>query len=261
MSATATKFNDGIAYEAWMGRWSKKVGEKFLEWLAPAEKLSWLDVGCGNGAFTETVQAKCAPSDILGVDPSQEQLDVANSRVTSKKIEYRIGSAQSLPFTDNTFDIAVMALAINLPPDPAEAAAEMVRVTRSGGSVATYMWDIPNGGITMEPLRSALSQMNIDTPIFGEAITTPENMTALWKNAGLNDVNLTRIEIDLSFKSFNEFWHSNTAMQNTVVRAMESLSETEIQVLKDNLKSSLPTGSSGNICYGAVANAVKGVVP
>ncbi|MDG2032519.1 MAG: class I SAM-dependent methyltransferase, partial [Rhodospirillales bacterium] len=80
MSATATKFNDGIAYEAWMGRWSKKVGEKFLEWLAPAEKLSWLDVGCGNGAFTETVQAKCAPSDILGVDPSQEQLDVANSR-------------------------------------------------------------------------------------------------------------------------------------------------------------------------------------
>jgi len=261
MSVMATNFDDGIAYDAWMGRWSKKVGEKFLEWLAPREKLSWLDVGCGNGAFTEIVQAKCAPASILGVDPSQQQLNAANSRVSSKAIEYRIGSAQSLPFADNTFDIVVMALAINLPPDPTEAAAEMVRVTRSGGSVATYMWDIPNGGITMEPLRTALSEMKVDTPIFGEAITTSENMRALWENAGLNDVDLTRIEIELSYKNFDEFWASNTSMQNTVVRALETLPEPEIQTLKGNLKSSLPIGSNGNICYNAFANAVRGLVP
>ncbi len=198
MSITATNFDDGIAYEDFMGRWSRIVGEKFLEWLAPAEKLSWLDVGCGNGAFTELVQAKCAPASILGVDPSQEQLNVANSRTLSKTIEYRIGAAQALPFADNTFDIVAMALAINLPPDPAEAAAEMVRVTKSGGAVATYMWDIPNGGFTMEPFRAELREMNINAPMFGEAITTPENLKALWENAGLNDVNLTRIDIDLS---------------------------------------------------------------
>ena len=261
MSTTATNFDDGIAYEAWMGRWSRIVGEKFLEWLSPAEKLSWLDVGCGNGAFTELVYAKCAPSGIQGVDPSQEQLDVANSRASSKTIEYRIGAAQALPFDDKTFDVVAMALAINLPPDPKVAVAEMLRVTKSGGTVATYMWDIPNGGITMEPIRTALREMNINTPIFGEAITTPENMKELWENAGLNDVSLTQIEIDLSFKSFDDFWNSNTGMENTVVRAMKSLSDTEIKTLKANLKSNLPTDSSGNICYRAFANAAKGLVP
>ena len=110
----------------------------------------------------------------------------------------------ALPFDDKTFDVVAMALAINLPPDPKVAVAEMLRVTKSGGTVATYMWDIPNGGITMEPIRTALREMNINTPIFGEAITTPENMKELWENAGLNDVSLTQIEIDLRDRRINK---------------------------------------------------------
>ena len=64
--------------------------------------------------------------------------------------------------------------------------------------------------------------MKVDTPRFGEAITTSENNRALWENAGLNDVNLIRIEIELSYKNFDEFWAFNTSMQNTVIRALET---------------------------------------
>ena len=46
------RFEDGAAYETYMGIWSRKVGEEFLAWLKPPRDLSWLDVGCGNGAFT-----------------------------------------------------------------------------------------------------------------------------------------------------------------------------------------------------------------
>ena len=35
-----------------MGRWSRLVGEQFLDWLDIPKGLRWLDVGCGNGAFT-----------------------------------------------------------------------------------------------------------------------------------------------------------------------------------------------------------------
>jgi len=47
------RFDDGAAYERMMGAWSQLVGQVFLDWLSPATGQRWIDVGCGNGAFTE----------------------------------------------------------------------------------------------------------------------------------------------------------------------------------------------------------------
>ena len=38
-------FNDGAAYEQMMGKWSRLVGEIFVDWLAPSQGLRWIDVG------------------------------------------------------------------------------------------------------------------------------------------------------------------------------------------------------------------------
>jgi trans-aconitate methyltransferase len=59
-------FTDGAAYERLMGRWSVPAGEIFLEWLAQPSGLRWLDVGCGNGAFTELIVKRCAPAEVKG---------------------------------------------------------------------------------------------------------------------------------------------------------------------------------------------------
>src|SRR3974390_977016 len=59
MSDDEKLFTDGKAYERRMGRWSRIVGEAFLDWLAVPKGLRWLDVGCGNGAFTEVLIARC----------------------------------------------------------------------------------------------------------------------------------------------------------------------------------------------------------
>jgi len=63
-------FTDGEAYERMMGRWSRLVGETFLAWLDPPKGLRWLDVGCGNGAFTEEIFARCDPAAVVAIDPS-----------------------------------------------------------------------------------------------------------------------------------------------------------------------------------------------
>jgi len=44
---------------------------KFLDWLDAPKNLKWIDVGCGNGAFTEVLIARCAPAAVTGVDPSE----------------------------------------------------------------------------------------------------------------------------------------------------------------------------------------------
>ena len=52
----------------------------------------------------------------------------------------------ALPFPDERFDSAVMALVIFFARDPATGVAEMRRVVRPGGTVASYIWDMLGGG-------------------------------------------------------------------------------------------------------------------
>ena len=59
-------FNDGDVYERTMGVWSRLAGEQLLNWLAPARGLRWIDIGCGNGAFTELLIQRCVPAETLG---------------------------------------------------------------------------------------------------------------------------------------------------------------------------------------------------
>ncbi|MGN6764843.1 MAG: class I SAM-dependent methyltransferase, partial [Rhizobiaceae bacterium] len=119
------RFDDGSAYERMMGVWSQLVGTAFLDWLAPPPDWRWADVGCGNGAFTELLMKRCAPADIQAIDPSEGQLAYARRRITTGKVKFHKGDAMELPFEDNSFDAAAMALVLFFVPDPARGVAEM----------------------------------------------------------------------------------------------------------------------------------------
>src|SRR5260370_37176096 len=135
-----------------MGVWSRLAGEIFLDWLAPPSGLRWIDVGCGNGAFTELVVERCAPAEVQGMDPSAGQLAFARARGAARVAEFREGDAMALPFSADSFDAAVMALAIFFVSDPAKSVAEMARVVCPGGMGATYVWEVFGGGFTPEPI-------------------------------------------------------------------------------------------------------------
>src|SRR3954470_14363042 len=153
-------FNDGAGYERMMGKWSRLAGEVFLDWLKPPSSLRWIDVGCGNGAFTELLAERCAPAEIQGVDdPSEAQLAFARARHSADIAQFRRGDAMALPFADNSFDAAAMALVIFFVPDPAAGVAEMARVVCPGGTVASYAWDIEGGGFPVEPVLAELRSM------------------------------------------------------------------------------------------------------
>jgi hypothetical protein len=61
MTDTGQMFSDGKSYERMMGRWSKLAGRIFLDWLDAPKNLHWVEVDCGNGAFTEELIASTAP--------------------------------------------------------------------------------------------------------------------------------------------------------------------------------------------------------
>src|SRR4051812_29209880 len=112
MAQQEIRFEDGAAYERFMGVWSRLLGEVFLDWLAPPEGLAWLDVGCGNGAFTELLVERAVAKSVLGVDPSEAQLEFARKRHTAGRASFRKGDAESLGVDAASFDAAIMALVI-----------------------------------------------------------------------------------------------------------------------------------------------------
>jgi trans-aconitate methyltransferase len=79
MTRQPIQFDDGEAYERRMGVWSRRVGEVFLDWLLPATGQRWIDVGFGNGAFTERLVERLAPAEVQGIDPSEGQLAYART--------------------------------------------------------------------------------------------------------------------------------------------------------------------------------------
>jgi len=124
MADQPIRFDDGAAYERFMGKWSQLAGETFLDWLAPQPGLRWLDVGCGNGASTEMLVERCHQSQYKGIDPSEGQLAFARSRPASRVAQFRQGDAMAQPFPDDTFGVAVMPLVMFFVPNRAKGVAE-----------------------------------------------------------------------------------------------------------------------------------------
>jgi ubiquinone/menaquinone biosynthesis C-methylase UbiE len=252
-------FADGKAYEQRMGRWSRPVGEAFLDWLAVPPGLRWLDVGCGNGAFTEVLIARRAPQAVTGIDPSEGQLAYARTRPGAEAAQFRIGDAQSLPFADDSFDAAAMALVISFLADPVKAAAEMARVVRSGGLVAAYMWDIPGGGLPVQPIYAALQSLGIGLPPApGAAVSQRHALQEVWEKAGLQSIDTRVIRIPIVYSDFEEFWESNTAPVGPNAQLLRDLSPDAKEQLRKRLRETLPAAPDGRIAFEAFANAVKG---
>jgi SAM-dependent methyltransferase len=255
-------FTDGEAYERMMGRWSRLVGRTFLDWLDIPKRLRWVDIGCGNGAFTEELIAHAQPAAVAAIDPSEGQIAYARNRHGTGMAEFQVGDAQALPFADDSFDAATMALVISFVPDPAKAVAEMVRVVRPGGWVATYMWDLPGDGAPLALATAALKSL-------GETPPSPPSphasrldaMQDLWKAARLEAVDTRVIRIPVVFADFDDFWKSHDASAGPLGNFISRMSPDAKERLRARLREQLPVAADGRITYEACANAVRGRVP
>jgi ubiquinone/menaquinone biosynthesis C-methylase UbiE len=254
-------FVDGEAYELVTGRWSRVAGATFIDWLALRSQLRWLDVGCGTGAFTELVLRQSLPYAICGIDPSKDQIAFAKKREGASQIDYRIGDALALPYGDEEFDVAVMALVIGYLPDRLKAMAELKRVVRKGGTIASYVWDGPASGHPQQPLIDSLHDMGIEfSEMDGDKDRPLAALRTLFEKTGLIDVVTRTIDVEESFADFDEFWTAQNALQNRFVQAIRSMSPTELDRFKAVLRKRLRNDGSNRITYTARANAVKGRV-
>jgi len=255
------RFNDGAAYEEFMGKWSRLAGDDFLTWLDPALGWRWIDVGCGNGAFTAMLVERCAPAAVQGIDPAPEQIAFARKRLHERPARFDVGDAIALPCADASFDAAVMALVIFFVADAAKAVAEMARVVRPGGIVSAYSWDILGDGFPYAALQEEMAKLAA-TPLWPPSVEASRMAAkrSLWAGAGLTRIETHVISVERTFADFDSYW--NIARTGPRLAAsIAAMPADDLQLLKDRLRSRFTPDRQGRITLGAHANAIKGRVP
>lgn len=124
-------YDQGIKNNILQGFWHKRRFKEtwyFLDGLSPRQIL---DIGCHGGTFTEVVAQKFPTSLVFGLDVSVAAIDYGKK--VRPGINFRVGTADNLPFPDGAFDLVTCFDTFEHLPDPKKALSEMRRVLTQDG--------------------------------------------------------------------------------------------------------------------------------
>lgn len=262
MDAAKDRWASGKLYDPYVGRWSRRVADEFLPWLQPPRHVAWLDVGCGTGALVERILDKFVPRSVKGVDPSEGFLGFARENIRNGRVDFVLGDAQALPEARLAFDVVVSGLVLNFVPKPEAAAAEIARVLRPGGIAGAYVWDYAGKMQFMRHFWNAAVALDPAAREKDEGrrfpLCSPDALRSLWQGAGFRRVEVAAIDIDTTFRDFDEYWTPFLSGQAPAPGYCMSLPEEARARLRERLRDSLPYAIDGSIPLVARAWAVKG---
>jgi SAM-dependent methyltransferase len=260
---TVDPWRGGSAYDRYMGRWSRQLAPRFVQWLRATPGQRWLDLGCGTGALGAAIVEHAAPRALTGVDPSAGFLETARRQLPDS-VTLRQGSADAIPLDDAAVDVAVSGLALNFMPDAVAALREMARVTARGGTVAVYVWDYAQ---KMEMIRrywDAAAQFDAGAARQDEgerfALCQPQALAAALADAGLDDVQGAAIEITMRFADFDDYWQPFLGGQGPAPAHAMRLDESTRERVRERLRETLPRQPDGAIELPARAWAARASV-
>ena len=256
-------WESGNSYEYYMGRWSRRVAESFIDWLSPSSGLKWLDIGCGSGALSEAILNNHEPAVLTAIDQSEDFVKTAQNRLGSR-VHCRVGDALSLPLDNSSVNISVSGLVLNFIPEPEKALSEMRRVTDVRGTVAAYIWDYTGKMDFLRHFWDAAVDIKSETLNLHESKRFPDSsakaLKRLLEKAGFVDIETTSIEIITHFRDFDDYWKPFLGGQGPAPSFVLSLDEDKKNKLQHTLKERLPTEPDGSISMVARAWAVKGQI-
>jgi len=254
----------GNPYERYIGRWSRRVAPLFLSWLGIPAGRRWLDVGCGTGALCAAILDSCAPSSVVGVEPSEGFLKTATENLAGRAT-FHPGNATAIPFKDGSVDIVVSALVLNFVPDQPAALAEMARVTGKGGTIAGFVWDYSGKMELIRHFWDAAVELNPNAAKLDEGprfpLCRPDALERLFTGAGLKGVEVRPLDIPTRFTNFDDYWQPFLGGQGPAPAYAMSLDEKARARLRDRLQERLPAAADGSISMIARVWAARGIVP
>ena len=259
-------FGDAEAYEGFIGRWSRLVAPRFVDFTDLPETGRMLDVGSGTGSLAFAIAERKARVQVLGIDPSQEYVAYAVSKNPfADRASFEVGDAQQLSFPDASFDAALSLLVFNFIPDPKRALLELRRVTKPGGKLAAAVWDYGAGMRMLRTFWDAAVYIDPGAENVDEKrmpLCRAGELSALWRQGGLEAVRERPIDITMRFESFADFWNPFRLAQGPAGLYVRRLERDKLEALRNEVKRRLSL-SAENMLFTLPARvwSVRGTVP
>ncbi|MDG4891525.1 class I SAM-dependent methyltransferase [Mesorhizobium sp. WSM4887] len=256
-----------FGYEQLMGRWSRRLAPKFIDFvgLAGGEKI--LDVGCGTGSLTFELAKSRDLAEIQAIDFSSVFVAAAKERNTDPRITIEQADATALPFEDNVFDRALALLVLHFVPESGKAVAEMRRVTRPGGVVAAVVWDHLGGMPAMRMMIDTVAALSesgrqMRNRYCFQPMLQPGEMKRTFVEQGLADVTETELMVRMDYQNFDDYWAPIAAGEGPLGKYMTTLDAAERTRTEAAVRDAYEAGrADGPRSFASVAWACRGIVP
>ncbi len=129
------------AYDDWSSGIHRRLAARLIEIASPLPGERVLDVGCGTGLVAHLAAERVGSSgEVFGIDIAKRLLEVAERRVSAGVRFFHV-PAETLMFSDCTFDVVTIGDALPYLSDPPRALGEAWRVLRRGARIAVSVLD------------------------------------------------------------------------------------------------------------------------
>lgn len=230
-----------VAYDRFMGRYANVLSAPFADFAGIRAGQRALDVGCGPGALTTELVSRLGADAVVAVDPSISFVQAARERLPH--VDIREGTAEDLPFQNDSVDVALAQLVVHFMSDPIRGLGEMRRVVRPGGVVAANVWDFVSERSPVSLFWHAAREINPDG--HGASLLPGAHegdLSELFTAAGLVDVTEVPLEVSMEHPDFEEWWVPYTGGVGPMGAYFALLTEKQQVALREQCRAMLPTG-------------------
>ena len=259
--------SDGAAYEQWLGRWSSRLANPFVDFAKFPDDGELLDVGCGTGSLAMAMAKRWPGRRVIGVDRSPEYITYAQSRRTGDQPTFETGDACALAYQDGRFAGVAAQLLFLFIPKPVLALREMARVARPGGTVAAAVWDSRGGLVFQRMMWDTAVAIDPNARVardslFANPVAIPGGLAGFFGEAGIENVKTESITIRMDYEDFHDYWGSFQTGQGPVGVYFANLTPDQSARIRDAVRDAYCSGApDGPRSLAATALAVRGTAP
>jgi ubiquinone/menaquinone biosynthesis C-methylase UbiE len=206
---------------------------------------SVLDVAGGAGEPSLTIAETVGPAgSVMCTDPIPEMIAAAEADARERgltNVQFRVCTADALPFEDNNFDVVVSRLGAMFFPDPLAALKEMLRVIRPGGRVALVVWHKSEVNPFCYIITDVVARHVTSPPADPDApnafrFAEEGKLAEILKNAGATNVVERVVKFDLAAPiSSEEFWSMRSETSDTLRAKLRTVSGEQRQQIADEV--------------------------
>jgi ubiquinone/menaquinone biosynthesis C-methylase UbiE len=209
------------------------VTSALIEEASIIEGDAVLDVAGGPGEPSLTIAEKVGPAGfVMCTDAVAEMVAAAESEAASrgvKNIQFQQCQADSLPFENNSFDAGISRLGVMFFPDPVAALREMLRVTKTEGTLSFAVWHESNANPFAYIVTDVVSRHMKIQPADPDApgafrFAEPGKLARVLAEAGAVHVRerLLKFQIEAPI-SREEFWEMRSSTSGTLREKLDAL--------------------------------------